>query len=215
MQAAQMTATPFSFQSTVPLPNTLDDLRIVHDNYDSSGSFSAKAMRPVWIAALLTAAGAGIAAWMGMFSGQDGVEISNATFAPAPAPPSAAITNRIAPPTAPVAAATDGTAANALNAMPGTEAANAMPPAPTTIRSETITPVKAKGNVAKSVSAPAKKVAPLPLPLPLPVTPANAVAPTPQEAAPPSPPAPIVEVRPDVPTPAPTPEAPPVDPPKL
>ena len=215
MQSAQMTATPFSFQSTVPLPNTLDDLRIVHDNYDSSGSFSAKAMRPVWIAALLIAAGAGIAAWMGMFSEQDGVEISNAKFAPAPSAPSAATTTSLAPPAAPVAAAKDGTAATALNAMPGTEAANAMPPAPTTIRSETITPVKAKGNVAKSVSAPAKKVAPLPLPLPVPIAPANAVAPTPQEAAPPSAPAPLVEVRPDMPTPAPTPEAPPVDPPKL
>ena len=209
MQSAQMSATPFSFQSTVPIPNTLDDFRIVHDNYDSSGSFSAKAMRPVWIAALLIAAGAGIAAWMGMFSETDGVEISKATLAPGSAASSAATTNRIAPPAAPASAAKDNPAATTLNASPGTEAANAMPSAPTTIRSESNNPVKAKSNAAKSVSAPAKKVAPLP------VTPANAVAPTPQDAAPPSPPAPIVEEKPVVPTPAPVPEVPPVEPPKL
>ena len=208
MQSAQMIAPSFSFQSPVRLSNTLDDFRIVHDNYDSSGSFSAKAMRPVWIAALLIAVGAGIAAYLGMFPEQDGVEISKPKIAPVLAVPPAATTNSIAPPAAPVAAAKDSTAPTGPNASNG--AVNAMP-APATIRSESIAPIKAKGNVAKPVSAPAQKVAPLP------VISANAVAPTPQEAAPASPPAPIVEEKPVVPTPSPasTPEIPQVDPPKL
>lgn len=211
MHSAQISATPFSFQATVPIPHTLDDFRIVHDNYDSSGSFSAKAMRPVLIAALLIAAGAGIAAWMGMFSENDGVEISKATIAPGSAAPSAATTKSIAPPAAPVAAAKDSPAPETPNAVSKSEALNAMPPTPTTVRSQTVPPVKAKGNEAKSVLAPAKKVAPLA------VTPANAVAPLPQEAAPPIPPAPIVEEKPVVPapTPAPAPEVPQVEPPKL
>lgn len=210
MQSAQMSATGYGFQSTVPIPHTLDDLRIVHDNYDSSGSFSAKAMRPIWIAALLIAAGTGIAAYLGMFPEHDGAEISKANFAPGTAAPSAATTNSIAPPAAPFAAAKDSPAPETPNAVSKSEVLNAMPP-PTTVRSQTVPPVKAKGNEAKSVSAPAKKVAPLA------VTPANAVAPLPQEAAPPTPPAPIVEEKPVVPapTPAPAPEVPQVDPPKL
>lgn len=201
MQSAQTIAPPFSFPSSVRISNTLDDFRVVHDNYDSAGSFSAKAMRPVWIAALLIAIGAGIAAYLGMFPEHDGAEISKPKNAPSLA----------VPPAAPVTAARDSTAATALNASTGTEAANAAPPAPATIRSETIAPVKAKANVAKPFPAPAKKVAPLP------VTPSNAVAPTPQEAAPISPPAPIVEEKPVVPTPSPatTPVSPQVDPPKL
>ena len=60
MQTAQINSPRFDFpKATVPMAKTLDDFRVIHDNYASQGSFSAKAMRPVLIVALVAAVVAG------------------------------------------------------------------------------------------------------------------------------------------------------------
>ena len=202
MQTAQMNSPRFSFQTPPPVPGTLDDFRVVHDNYATSGSFSAKAMRPVWIAALLIAAGAGIAFGVNSYSEHNAAKTESAAVAADPSVPAASSTPAIrnVPMAAEAPTAKDSPITDPLKPMTKSEEANSMPMAGqgNNHSSESMNPAKARNSVAvKSAPAPARKAAPAPI---LPA--ANEVAPLPQETAPPSPPAPaIIEPLP-VPAPA-------------
>ena len=210
MQTAQMNSPRFSFQTPVPVPGTLDNFRVVHDNYASSGSFSAKAMRPVWIAALLIAAGAGIAFGVNTYSENSAAKTESAAIAADPSVPAASSVPATSnmPMAAEAPTAKDSPVTDPLKPLTKSQEANSMPLAGhgNNHSSESLNPVKAKSSVAaKSAPVAPGKAAPAL------ITPANEVAPLPLETAPPSPPAPAI-IEP-LPVPAPAPITPPVEPP--
>ena len=215
MQTAQMNSPRFNDQTTARLPGTLDDFRLVHDNYATSGNFSAKSMRPVWITALVIAAVAGIAFGVNAYSERDDAKITTVALAPDPTVPTAssvpATGNQALATEAP--AAKDSPVTDPLSPLTKSTESNSMPMAGhgNNHSSESLNPVKAKSSVAaKSSSVSSKRVAPTP------AAAANEIAPPPQEATPSAPavPAPtIIEEKPVVPPPAPKVE--PTEPPKL
>ena len=203
MQTLQTSPQQFSYQATAPLPYTLDDYRIMHSNYDTGGSFSAKAMRPALIVAVVIGA-----AFVGMnyFSEHDAAKTDAAATAPAPRIPTTA--------SAPMPTEAPAVKAPALiepmsSPIKQTEL-NSLPPvgAGKNSSSELTKPAKARSSTAaKAPTVTAKKITPIPVAPPIEFTPPQ------QEAAPTPAPAPIPEVAPPAPTPAP--DVPPVEPPKL
>jgi hypothetical protein len=236
MDAVQTNPQAFNYLPKAPLLRTLDDMRMVHDNYATSGSFSASSMRPVLIAALVIAAGAGIVVGVNKYSDYNAAKISAASSMPDPTVPLASsvpATSNVAVP-AETITAKDSPVTDPMKTMTKSEEANSMPLAGqgNNHSSESMNPVKAKSSVAaKSAPALTKKIAPLPASPAFQLAPAT-VAPAPivppqQDMAPPSPPvlapAPIIiEEKPPAPIPvqeppvvAPAPTTPPVEPPKL
>ena len=218
MQAVQQaTLSPPPFRSQMPSPpRTLDDMRMVHDNYATSGSFSASAMRPVLIAVLVIAAIAGIAFGAKTYSARNDAKINSAALAPALSVPAASSVPP-APIPAGVPTATDSPATSPLSSLTKPEESNSMPMAGhgNNHSSESMNPVKAKSVAPKSAAISTKRMTP-PVAPAIDVTPLQSIAPPQQEAVPPSPltpmpaPAPIVE-----PPVVPVPVVPPAEPTKL
>ena len=207
MQTAQINSPRFNLQTMAPLGGTLDDFRVIHDNYSSAGAFSAKAMRPILIAAAVIAAGAGIAFGANMYLDRGTVKLSAPVPASAPdtSVPFAApaIQHLQAPAIAP--AAKDTLATEPLVAPAKAEALTSVPMAGhgNNHSSESMNPAKAKSSIAaKPAPVAARKVAP-------PVETLNVISASPPEVAPA--PAPVIIDVPAV-VPTPTPSPPPVEP---
>jgi hypothetical protein len=189
----------------MPLPNggTLDDYRMMHSNYDTGGSFSAKAMRPALIIAVAIGA-----AFVGMnyYSDRGAATTDTAVVAPALSVPSPAFV----PTPTEMPAVTAPAAIEPMSSPIKQTELSSLPPAGQSKNSssELTKPVKAKSSVAAKAPSPtAKKITPIP------VEPLIEFTPLKQEAPPSSAPATIPEVAPPVPAPAP--DVPPVEPPKL
>ena len=219
MQTIQTNPQNLSYQTGVPMPGTLDEYRLVHDNYATSGSFSAKSMRPVWIAAFVMAVIAAVAIGTGAFSDDDAVavpKVNTAALGPdRSVPPASSVPATSNMPAATVApAAMDSPATEPLNPLTKSTESNSMPMAGhgNNHSSESMNPVKAKSSApAKSAAVSPRRIAPAAATV-YEIT-------TPQEATPPapiSPPAPVppvvIEEKPVVPAPAPRVE--PTEPPK-
>jgi hypothetical protein len=228
MDAVLRTPQPFNRPPTAPQPRTLDDLRIVHGNYDTAGSFSARSMRPVLLAALAVAAIAGIAIGVNSYSTHTVAKINTSAPGTGPDTPSASSVPAASsvPMPAAAATATDNPATDPLKPMTRSEEANSMPLAGqgNNHSSESMNPVKAKASVAAISArvtarssapvavAPANQVAPIPAEIVAPLPPLSAPAPAPVEI-PPVVPAPAPVVSPMVPAPAPM--VPPAEPARL
>jgi hypothetical protein len=221
MEAVQTNPQAFNYRPIAPLPRTLDDLRMVHDNYATAGSFSASSMQPVLIAAVVIALGAGIVVGVNKYSDNNASKISAASKAPDPSVPSAVAVSAASNVPVPAASitASDSPITDPLKSMTKSEEANSMPLAGhgNNHSSESLNPVKAKTSVAaKSASTPVKRIAPPVTPSVTP--PAIEFVPPQAEIVPPTPPAPApapvnIEEPPIVPVPAPI--LPPSEPPKL
>lgn len=224
MQTAQINSPRFDFQATTPLTpltpparrtGTLNDFRVNPDSYATTSSFSGNAMRPVMIAALVIAAGAGIAYGVTNYLEPKETKVS-APAAPAnspdpsvPAASSVPATSNV--PVAPEApTAKDSPATNPLGNLSKQEQANSMPLAGhgNNHSSESMSPTKVKPVApAKSVATPAKKIAPAA------IMPAMVPNPLPTETAPLTPLAPVPPAITEPPVlPAPAPIVPPTEP---
>jgi hypothetical protein len=155
-----------------PPTRTLNDFRMGQNNYTNASSFSAKAMRPLLIVALLIAVGAGIAWTMSKPSENSAAKMNAATTASSlPVTPN---DSAVATPLMPL------TKLEEVTPAPSAASAN-------TRSSESVKPVKVKGLVAmKAARVAAKEVAPIP------ASPVNEIAVQQPEAMPPAPPTGIV-----------------------
>ena len=206
-------------QIVAPRGGTMDDFRLIHDDYSTSGSFSARSMRPVLIAGLLIAAGAGIVFGVNSYSDHATAKISAPASGPDPSVPQAAsvpaIGNSQSLAIAP--AATDSPTTDPLGTLTKSEQSNSMPMAShgNNHSSEAMNPVKAKSSVAAKSSAAAART-PAPRTATPPVSANDAIS-TPQPDVTPVPiiiapaAAPIKIEEPPV-VPAPTPVSLPVEP---
>jgi hypothetical protein len=227
MQSAQISSPRFSYQAAAAAPRTLDDYRVIHDNYSSNGSLSAGSMRPLLIAAVVVASIAGAAFGVNAYSDRMAAKSTAIAAGPDPSLPSAAavqansnLTGSVPAPSA-ATTAKDSPATDPMGTLTKSEAANTMPMAgqANNHSSESLNPGKVTGSVtAKSAvkpSAPAKAIR---TPNPTPAPAAMVVAPpsAPVEAAPlVTPPMPLIEEKPAIVVPAPMPDAPPAEAPKL
>ncbi|MEO8103382.1 MAG: hypothetical protein ABI790_12710 [Betaproteobacteria bacterium] len=206
MQTAQMNSPRFGLPTT-PLAGTLDDFRLIHDDYSTSGSFSFRAMRPMLIAAVVIAAGAGITWGVTSYTERHAAKIEAPAVGPDPSVPAAAsvpaTSNLQVPSAAPTAK--DSPVTDPLGPLTKTEESNSMPLAGhgNNHSSESMNPVKARSSVAAK-SAPARKVAPAAVVEP-PLVPLNeVVAPQPELLTPatPVPAPPVIQEPPVAPAPA-------------
>lgn len=207
MQTAQMNSPRFGLRTT-PLAGTIDDFRLMHDDYSTSGSFSFRAMRPMLIAAVVIAAGAGITWGVTSYTERHAAKIEAPAVGPDPSVPAAASVPAISNLQVPAApTAKDSPVTDPLGALTKAEESNSMPLAGhgNNHSSESMNPVKAKSSVAaKSAPAPAKKVAPAAVVAPALVPLNEVVAPQPELLTPatPAPAPPVIQEPPVVPAPA-------------
>lgn len=205
MEAIQANPQQFSYQAAIPTPRTLDDYRVMHINYDSGGSFAAKAVRPALIIAFAIGA---VIVGMKLYSDHAAVNTDmDAIHSTGGATTSASVgaASRATMPTVPAASAPVVT--EPLR-TPNNSTLLTPAPLPAAANNAIVEPLKAvksKSSVtAKSTPPLAKKIAPIP------ETPTTELTPLKMDAAP----APVVapEEKPPVPTPAP--DVPAVDPAK-
>ena len=115
---------------TIPATSrTLDDLRMNHDNYATSGSFSAASMRPVLITVLVIAIAAGLAIGAKNYVGGADASQSMSAAQPDPSVPAASqvpSTSNV-PMTAGVTTAKDSPATDPMSTLTKSEEANSMP----------------------------------------------------------------------------------------